>query len=123
MTTPVSASTTLASVIWPHAAGRSALGRSALLVVVGSIFVALCAQIRIPLEPVPITGQTFAVLVVGAAYGWRLGASTMLLYLAEGAVGIPVFAGFSGGFGVITGATGGRRIRATGTQLRRPRGP
>ena len=51
--------------------------------------------------------QTFAVLVIGAAYGWRLGAATLALFLAEGAVGLPVFAGFKGGLSILYGPTGG----------------
>jgi biotin transport system substrate-specific component len=56
---------------------------------------------------VPVTGQTFAVLVIGLAYGWRLGGVTLLLYATEGALGLPVFAQFSGGPAVLAGPTGG----------------
>lgn len=72
--------------------GRSLL-RSLLLVVAGSAFIALSAQlaIRLPFSPVPVTGQTFAILVVGLVYGSRLGALTVLAYLAEGLF-LPVFA-------------------------------
>jgi biotin transport system substrate-specific component len=59
---------TLIETLWPTGASAS---RSALLVVLGSVFLAVCAQIYIPLEPVPITMQTFGVLVLGMAYGWR----------------------------------------------------
>lgn len=70
---------------------------------------ALAAQIRIPLgfTPVPVTGQTFAVLLAGAALGARLGASSQLLYLAAGAVGFPVFTGGGSGIDYFTGATAG----------------
>jgi biotin transport system substrate-specific component len=70
---------------------------------------ALAAQVRIPLpgSPVPITGQTFAVLLGGAALGWRAGGASQLLYLALGAVGLPVFTEASGGIEVLYGATGG----------------
>ena len=70
---------------------------------------ALMAQIRIPLgfTPVPVTGQTFAVLLAGAALGARLGASSQLVYLAAGAVGFPVFTGGGSGFEYFTGATAG----------------
>ncbi|MFQ3664091.1 MAG: biotin transporter BioY [Chloroflexaceae bacterium] len=69
--------------------------RDGLLVLAGSLLMALTAQISIPLPftPVPITGQTFGVLLIGALLGPRLGALTMLLYLAEGLMGLPVFAG------------------------------
>ena len=53
---------------------------------------ALCAQIYIPVLPVPFTGQTFGVLVVGGALGFRRGTLALLLYLAIGAIGLPVFA-------------------------------
>ena len=71
------------------------------LIAVGSLLVAVSAQIAIPLPwtPVPITGQTLGVLLVGASLGWRRGALAMALYLAEGAGGLPVFAG--GGAGVV----------------------
>jgi biotin transport system substrate-specific component len=92
---------TLAATLWPAERTQAAL-RWALLAIVGSLFVALCAHISVPLYPVPITMQTFAVLLIGAAYGSRLGAATLLLYLIEGAAGLPVFsppesAGFVGG--------------------------
>jgi biotin transport system substrate-specific component len=97
---------TLAATLWP-AQGSLAVLRGVLLAILGSIFVALCSQIFVPLEPVPITMQTFAVLLIGAAYGWRLGAATLALYLLEGAVGLPVFAEMKAGYGVILGPTGG----------------
>ena len=97
---------TLASVLWPRRDAQRLL-RPALLAVLGSLLVAASAQIEVPLWPVPITGQTFAVLVIGMAYGWRLGSATLLLYLAEGAIGLPVFAKFSGGAAVLAGPTGG----------------
>jgi biotin transport system substrate-specific component len=70
---------------------------------------ALLAQVRIPLgfTPVPVTGQTFAVLLAGASLGTRLGATSQLLYLAAGAVGFPVFTGGGSGFEYFTGATAG----------------
>jgi len=81
------------------------------LVLAGSALIALAAQVRIPLpfSPVPVTGQTFAVLLVAAALG-RLGLASVIAYLVEGALGLPVFAG--GGFGVATivGPTGGYLI-------------
>jgi biotin transport system substrate-specific component len=69
--------------------------RDGLLVLAGSMLMALTAQISIPLPftPVPITGQTFGVLLIGALLGPRLGALTMLVYLAQGLLGLPVFAG------------------------------
>jgi biotin transport system substrate-specific component len=70
---------------------------------------ALLAQVRIPLgfTPVPVTGQTFAVLLAGAALGARMGAGSQLMYLGAGAVGFPVFTGGGSGFEYFTGATAG----------------
>jgi len=96
----------LASRIWP-ASQSGSLARNLVLAVLGSLFVAAAAQISVPMIPVPMTLQTLAVLAVGGAYGARLGAATLALYAIEGAVGLPVFANFSGGFHVIAGPTGG----------------
>ena len=97
---------TLASVLWPSRA-RQRILRGVVLAFVGSLLVAASAQVEVPLWPVPITGQTFAILVVGMAYGARLGAATLALYLAQGAIGLPVFAGFAAGPAVLVGPTGG----------------
>jgi biotin transport system substrate-specific component len=72
--------------------GRQTLTKQALLVLGGSLFIALAAQINVPMFPVPMTLQTLAVLIVGLSFGARLGALTLLAYLAEGAAGLPVFA-------------------------------
>ncbi len=73
--------------------GQNSLLRKALLVIGGSAFIAIAAQISVPMFPVPMTLQTLAILMVGFAYGSRLGAATLLAYLAQGAAGLPVFAG------------------------------
>lgn len=86
---------------------RGGLLRDALLIVGGSLLTALCAQIVIPLVPVPITGQTFAVLLVGAALGARRGAAAIGLYVLEGLAGLPVFAGGTAGLARLLGPTGG----------------
>lgn len=88
---------------------RRTLLRDALLVVVSSMLVALSAQIRIdlPFTPVPITGQTFGVLLAGAVLGASRGALSLALYLAEGAMGLPVFAGGAAGVHYLVGPTGG----------------
>jgi biotin transport system substrate-specific component len=85
---------------------------SVLLVLAAAALTALAAQwrIQLPFTPVPITGQTFAVLLTGAALGWKMGAAGQMLYLAVGAVGAPVFTDASGGLDVIRGATGGYLI-------------
>jgi len=77
------------------------------LVVAGTLFVSLCAQIVIPTQPVPFTGQTFGVLLVGGALGFRRGLVALLLYLAIGAFGLPVYAQGRSGLDVIQGVTGG----------------
>jgi biotin transport system substrate-specific component len=86
-----------------------ALLRDALLVAACSGVIALAAQLsfRIPGTEVPITGQTFAVLLTGTLLGWRRGALAVLLYLAEGAAGLPVFAEGRGGIAPFFGPTAG----------------
>lgn len=81
--------------------------RSAGLVIVFSLFIAACAQFSVPIGEVPITGQTFAVLLTGALLGSRLGAAAVIAYLIEGAVGLPFFAGGGGGIARFLGITGG----------------
>lgn len=82
---------------------------TAALVVGFALLTALAAQIEIPLwfTPVPITGQTFAVLLAGAALGMKAGAASQALYWALGAVGLPFYSGGEGGWTVATGATAG----------------
>ncbi len=86
---------------------RSGLLADVVLVVAGAALVALAAQVRIPMEPVPITGQTFAVVLVGASLGAVRGIASLLLYLAAGLVGAPVYSGGEAGWEVFHGATGG----------------
>ncbi|HKR21987.1 MAG TPA: biotin transporter BioY, partial [Pyrinomonadaceae bacterium] len=73
--------------------------RSVGIVIVFSLFIAACAQFTLPIGEVPITGQSFAVLLTGALLGSRLGAAAVIAYLIEGAVGLPFFAG--GGSGLV----------------------
>ncbi len=80
------------------------------LVIGFSLVTALSAQIVVPLGPIPITGQTFAVLLTGALLGSRLGAMAMIAYLIEGASGLPFFAGGHGGLLHLMGPTGGYLI-------------
>jgi biotin transport system substrate-specific component len=83
--------------------------RDAIAIVGFALFTALAAQISIPLgfTPVPITGQTFAVLLAGGVLGARRGAASMGLYVALGAVGLPFYADGTGGWSVATGSTAG----------------
>ncbi len=63
------------------------------LAILGTIILALSAKVKIPFWPVPMTMQTFVVLLLGIVYGWKLGLFTVSLYLLEGMAGLPVFAG------------------------------
>jgi biotin transport system substrate-specific component len=96
---------TLADLAWP----RAGISSNAILVVGASVVTALAAQLafRLPFSPVPITGQTFAVLLSGAVLGPRRAFLAQALYLLEGAAGLPVFAGASGGAHVLAGPTAG----------------
>jgi len=76
-------------------------------VVLGTIFLALSSYIEVPMVPVPITMQTFAVALVGALYGWRLGGITIVAWLGEGALGLPVLAGGAAGAHHFIGPTAG----------------
>ncbi len=78
-----------------------------LLVLAGSVLIALSAQISVPMVPVPMTLQTLAISLVGLAYGARLAAMTLVAYLAEGAIGLPVFANGAGGIAPLIGPTAG----------------
>ena len=76
-------------------------------VVLGSLFLALSSYIEVPMVPVPVTMQTFAVTLIGALYGWRFGALTIAAWLVEGAAGFPVLAGGAAGVQHFAGPTGG----------------
>src|SRR6478752_6946875 len=98
----------LAALLWPHRAdGSSGVLRSVILIALGTALLTLSAKVYLPLPYVPMTLQTLAVLVIGAAYGARLGAATVVAYLVEGAMGLPVFAGPVGGLAPLFGPTAG----------------
>ncbi|MDA8603901.1 biotin transporter BioY [Alphaproteobacteria bacterium] len=90
MNTAASPTNTLAKTLLPI---DNAVVRNLILAIVGSLALWVSAKLSIPFWPVPLTMQTLVVLVIGMAFGARLGAATVLLYLAEGAVGLPVFSG------------------------------
>ena len=96
---------TLRLAVLPHAG----LLADVLLVVLGAGLVAAAAQVSIPLPftPVPITGQTFAVVLVGASLGTIRGTSSLMLYVLAGIAGAPIYADGNHGWAVVTGATGG----------------
>lgn len=108
MTISAQTQPTLAGAVWPSATSPTAMRilRGVILAILGSAFVALSAKVQVPMWPVPMTMQTFAVLIVGMSFGFRLGGATLLLYLAEGAVGLPVFAS-GAGLAYLAGPTGG----------------
>lgn len=100
-------SNTLAQTAW---ATDKTLVRSIILAVLGSVALWISAKISIPFWPVPLTMQTLVVLMIGMAFGTSLGVATVLLYLAEGAVGLPVFSGtleMGIGLAYMMGTTGG----------------
>jgi biotin transport system substrate-specific component len=105
--------TTLAPTIYtrtfPRAAGWL---RDVTLIVLGALLIVALAQVEIPLPftPVPITGQTFGVLLVGAALGSKRGVASLVSYLAMGIFGLPFFAGGAHGLNILIGATGGYLI-------------
>ncbi len=84
---------TLASVVWPvRGEQASSILRLVVLALLGTALLTLSAKLKVPFYPVPMTMQTLVVLVLGAAYGSRLAAATVALYLLQGAMGLPVFA-------------------------------
>lgn len=98
---------TLVDGFWP--AGDKAT-KSLVFALAGSLALWASAKLQVPFYPIPMTMQTFVVLILGMAYGWKLGAATVLLYLAQGALGLPVFAGTPErgvGFAYMIGPTGG----------------
>ena len=72
---------------------QSKLVKYVFIALIGSIALAVSSKIRIPFYPVPMTMQTLVVLIIGISFGWKLGLSTVSLYLFEGIIGIPVFSG------------------------------
>ena len=94
----------LATKLLPQA--ETSLLHKALLVLGGTLALAVSAKVQVPFWPVPMTLQTLVVLLIGAAYGARLGGITVATYLAQGALGLPVFA-TGAGLAYMAGPTGG----------------
>ena len=88
---------------------KTGASREVILLLGGSLLIALSAQLQfaLPCSPVPVTGQTYAVLLIGALYGSRRGPATVVTYLALGVVGLPVFAGGASGLARLLGPTAG----------------
>jgi biotin transport system substrate-specific component len=100
---------TIVDALWP-ASGASRTLRAVLLALLGSALLIVSAKVQVPFYPVPMTMQTLVVLLLGLALGWRLAFATVLLYLAQGAIGLPVFAGTPEkgiGLAYMLGPTGG----------------
>lgn len=109
MNTTSNSFSTIAGHLWPQDKSATAL-RYVVLAVAGSLLIALSSKIQIPFQPVPMTMTTFVILGLSMAYGWRLAGATLALYLLEGALGLPVFAGTPEkglGLAYMMGGTGG----------------
>jgi biotin transport system substrate-specific component len=108
MLSTVDAVPTFIGAIWPRQGAKSF--RIVALTLAGSLALAVSAKLQVPFYPVPMTMQSLVALLVGMAFGWRLGAATVLLYLFEGLLGLPVFAGTPEkgiGLAYMVGPTGG----------------
>ncbi len=105
--------TTLAPTLYNRTFPRMASWlRDLILIMFGALFIAALAQVKIhlPFTPVPLTGQTFAVLLIAAVLGSKRGAGAMFFYIALGAFGLPIFAGGASGVAYLSGATLGYLI-------------
>jgi biotin transport system substrate-specific component len=106
--TPAASRPTLIDALWPSRAAPAV--RWAALALIGSLLLTASAKAQVPMWPVPMTMQSFVVLVIGMAYGARLAGATVALYLFQGALGLPVFAGTPEkgiGLAYMAGPTGG----------------
>lgn len=103
----------LIDVVWPIEDRSNSYIRGLVLALLGTLLLTVAEKVQVPLWPVPMTMGTFVVLGLGMIYGWRLAGATMLLYLSEGAIGLPVFAGtpqLGIGLTYMMGTTGGYLI-------------
>jgi biotin transport system substrate-specific component len=103
--TSITSPALLATRLWPRTSGN-ALARTITLIVLADALLAVSAHLQVPFWPVKLSMQTFVVLAIGMTYGSRLGGLTLLAYLAEGAVGLPVFQSGTG-LAYLAGPTGG----------------
>ena len=101
LTTP----NTILGVLEPKTTTERLLSNVA-MVLIGTLLITAAAKINVPTWPVPVTLQSFAVAALAGAFGWRIGTATVIAYLIEGAIGIPVFA-TGGGIAYLVGPTGG----------------
>lgn len=87
--------------------GNDTILRKVAMVLFGTLLIAASAKVSVPMFPVPMTLQTLAISLIGLTYGSRLAAATLITYLAQGAIGLPVFAGAMAGLPYMMGPTGG----------------
>jgi biotin transport system substrate-specific component len=108
-TTAAERGLTIADFLVPIRVGErlNARVRDTILVLIGVLIVSICAQVFVPIKPVPFTGQTFGVLLVGGALGFRRGGLSLGLYLLLGVIGLPIFAQAKSGVDVVFGTSGG----------------
>lgn len=99
--------TSLAQAFVPLKLANRSLAFQAFAVFLGTLFLAVSSWVSVPMFPVPVTMQTFAVTMVGALYGWRLGAITVIAWLMESFIGLPVLAGGTPGQIAFAGPTAG----------------
>lgn len=100
------AQSTLVETLWPRSVSLRGAVRDGAVILAASLVLALSARLQVPFWPVPVTMQSFAVLVIAMACGRRLGVAAVGFYLLEGALGLPVFAG-GGGLAYFSGPTAG----------------
>lgn len=98
---------TAAAPFSPLAPQTRSLTWQAAAVAIGTLLLAASSYVQVPMWPVPVTMQTFAVTLIGALYGWRLGGITILAWLLQGMAGLPVFAGGAAGIAHFAGPTAG----------------
>ena len=109
MTTENNSMPTIANLVWPESKSTNAL-RFVILAFAGSLLIAVSSKVQIPFYPVPMTMQTFVILGLSMTLGWRLAGATLALYLLQGMLGLPVFAGSPEkgiGLAYMMGVTGG----------------
>ncbi|MCB1475749.1 MAG: biotin transporter BioY [Rhodobiaceae bacterium] len=96
--------------VWPAESTSAKILRNVVLVLAGTALIAISSKILVPFWPVHMTMQTAVIMIIAAAYGWRLGTLTVIAYLVEGAMGLPVFTGTPAkgiGIAYMLGSTGG----------------
>jgi biotin transport system substrate-specific component len=104
----VSSELNLINVLMPSM--KNSWTQKLVLILIGTLLITLSAKIQVPFYPVPMTMQTFVILMIGMTFGWKMGGLTVCFYMIEGALGLPVFAGTPDkglGIAYMSGPTGG----------------